>query len=307
MFLAQLTKERRRRIQQLLACVILAGLSLTLLPSLNAATIAPMQSRPKFANWAEWQAYMTEIPTPRAGCFTATYPNPVWQQTQCASRPIQPETIGNGNDEVVKSSGTLIGGVLAGFTSVSGVTSEADSVKGSNYYSLQLNTNGQFPVTYYGKSTTGWEQFVYENTPTQGKVFISYWLHGYHEDYGNCPPASQDPPGGGSGWITPGSTGKSCFFNTSALLTPTVPPADLSGLSMSAYANSVYSGPLDQVTLCVPFWAVLQAPSRGSCYALSVTDTVLNLYQNWVQSEFNIFGTGNGSQAVFNSEQQLLS
>jgi len=250
---------------------------------------------------------MATVPTPQAGCFVAYYPNPVWQKTPCVGSPPATMTVGDGNDEVAKeSSGNLIGTVL-GVLSASGVKSEADSdgakhcgiADGANCYSLQINTNGKFPVTYFGVSTLGFMQFVYSSagasgncgTATCGKLWIEYWLHDYHEDYGSCP--SQEP-GAGGGWFTTGNKtnpGKSCIFNLNGVLTPSMQATNLSGMLMWASANS-YSPSQDEVGLCIP---------DEGCYATSNSDAVLDLSQNWLQSEFNIFGFNDASQAVFNS------
>jgi len=291
-----------------------------LLPSLNATTIAPMQSPPTFTNWAGWNAYITTASPPQAGCFVATYPNPVWQPTQCGTPPSQPMVVGSGNDWVAEApSGKLINSVLGGFINVNGLTSETDVCvgpapyctsggKGANYYSLQINANSGFPVTYYGKKTTGWEQFIYQNngfsgscgTSSCGMAWIEYWLNNYWSTYGSCPPASQNPPGGGtSNWFTsvenpkPGQKGVSCVYNTNGPVTPYEPPTNLLNLILYAYSNSkVIDHSWDQVTLCV---------TGGDCYLKSLTDTVLRLYKYWTQSEFNVFGYTDGSRAEFNS------
>ena len=194
-FFAQLAEARR----PLLACAILASLILTLPPSLAATAIAPLQ----LSTWPAWNGYMSGIPAPRGGCFVATYPSTVWQPTQCVTAPLVPllpSTVGNGHDEVAQSS-TLIGSSFGSFQSVSGLTSETDSMFGANSYTLQVNTNFFTTSTTYtgGKSTTGWEQFVFANDGSSlGYVFIQYWLIGYQSSYGSCP--STGPPAGDS-WM----------------------------------------------------------------------------------------------------------
>jgi hypothetical protein len=58
---------------------------------------------------------------------------------------------------------------------------------------------------------------------------------------------------------------------------------------LNAYANF---GTLDEDELCI---------SGGNCYSVTITDGVVNLYQNWQNAEFNIFGYCCGSEANFNS------
>jgi hypothetical protein len=63
---------------------------------------------------------------------------------------------------------------------------------------------------------------------------------------------------------------------------------NLASLSLEGYANF---GSNDEVNFCV---------SGVGCSSISITDQVLNLYLNWQDSEFNVFGYGDGSQANFN-------
>ncbi|HXX72661.1 MAG TPA: hypothetical protein VEI80_03130, partial [Candidatus Acidoferrales bacterium] len=251
----------------------------------------------------------SKTPTPSAGCFVALYPSAVWKALQCVAPPkersvpsgssvmLQPSTVGNTNDWVAQSpSGTLIGSSSGSFPLVSGLMSERDACvapflqqcggmqggNGANFYSLQDNTNFGFPVNYYGRSTTGWEQFLYANGGSSGVVYIEYWLL----NYGSCPSASEDPPGGGVGWF---ASGKNCVFNTDGTTTPFVSPTNLSKLSLQTYADF---GGYDEAMLCV---------LSGNCYAKSVTATVLNLYRQWTSSEFNVFGYDDGAQAQFST------
>ena len=253
--------------------------------------LAPPKVAPtQFANWAAWNGYMSHIPVPRAGCFVATYPSPLWQSTGCVTAPLirlGPSTVGDGNDEVAQSSSTLIGSSFGSFQSVTGLTSETDSLQGPDYYTLQDNTNFFTTSTIYtgGKSTTGWEQFVFVNEPDYGLgvIFIQYWLINYQSDYGSCP--STGVPGGSSWYAYSGD----CYANSPASETPFEPASNLANLVLRAYANI---GSMDENLLCI---------SSGSCYSMSTTDQVVNLYQNWRDAEFNVFGYSDGSQANFNS------
>lgn len=284
--------------------------------NISASRITPKPSQ--FTDWVSWREDISQIPTPSEGCFVAIFPSAVWQPNQCVRPPkehsipstasqfsatLQPSTVGNSNDWVAQAPpNSTIRSSFGTFSSVSGLTNESDLCvapflpqcggvnggHGANFFSIQDNTNFGFPVDYDGRSTTGWEQFLYANGGNSGVVYIEYWLL----NYGNCPPASQGPPGGGVGWFSFGGnslTPASCVFNTDGTPTPFEPITDLSKLSLQSYANF---GGNDEVMLCV---------SGGDCYATSVTDTVLHLYQRWTDSEFNVFGYGNGAQAQFNS------
>lgn len=191
--------------------------------SITAQTTSTVVTPAQIANLAAWSKTMRRIPAPQAGCFMASYPNTVWQPTQCTTAPLRPfqpmiaplTVVGNGNDWAAQSSSTLIGSSTGSFT-VSGLTSEADSLQGANYYSLQDNSNTFTTSTTYtgSKSTTGWQQFILANEPgnNAGKIFIQYWLINYQSTYGSCP--STGPPGAGaSPWI-PTPDGKNCFANS---------------------------------------------------------------------------------------------
>lgn len=257
----------------------------------------PMQ----FANWTR---SMFHIHAPRAGCFKATYPSTVWQPNQCGTAPLLPllpslpSTMGNGNDEVAQAPSSKFISSSVGSFQVSGLTSETDVCvapffsscghgQGAHAFGLQVNSQTFTTSTTYtgGKSTTGWEQFVFVTDPSGQYftgVFIQYWLLGYGS---SCP--STGPPGGSS-WM---SYSGDCYANSLGAITPLEAPTNLSSLSLGGYANFGNSG-YDEVKLCI---------SGGNCYSVSITDQVLNLYKNWKDAEFNVFGYGGGSQAQFNS------
>jgi len=211
--------------------------------------------------------------------------------------------VGNGNDYVAQSTaGKIIGSAVGTFPSVSGLTNENDVCvgpppfctsggAGTDGYSLQVNAQIGFPVTFNGNPTTGWEQFLFDNKPSgfQG-VWIEFWLLGYSTAYlggGSC--GSLPIPSGASGaWFGPTTAGD-CYFNTNATPTPNEPVTNLSQLTLTGTANV---GGADQAQLCV---------SGGSCYTNSQPAAFLNLYQQWTLAEFNVVGYINGSQAQFNT------
>ncbi len=246
-------------------------------------------------NWPDWRTQIAKIQVPRTGCFSASYPSTVWQPTQCATAPLiplrpSPLTVGNGLDEVAQApSGKFIGSSIGSFQ-VSGLTSETDSLYGANNYGLQVNSQ-TFPTnTAYtgGKSTTGWEQFVWINWPYYNSVglgYIQYWLLGYYSVYGNCP--STGPPLGSSWMVYLGD----CYANSLGVTTPLEAPTNLASLSLAGFSN-YNGGGVDIDMFCI---------SGGSCYSVSITDQIVNLYLNWQYSESNVFGVGSASQANFNS------
>ena len=294
-------------LRQIISCVLVIVLTLTLLPLLQAKSVAPLQSQqsPSFPNWTAWQAYVTNLTTP-GGCWVANFPNAVWQPTRCGTPRTEPMTVGSGvydmsghDWDALAPSGKIIGRSI-GTLSTSGLTSE--NVGGwANSYSLQINSNyGNtfgFPVTFHGNKVPGggWQQFIYLNLPSPpnpssfGEVYIEYWLLGYYATYGKCPPASQDPPGGGTGWLNNANT--DCYLNTAPVDTPFEPATNLGLLTFIGFANS---HPEDGATLCI---------SGGACYldAVNGKPGALNLYKHWSESEFNVLGNCCATQAIFNS------
>lgn len=234
--------------------------------------------------WNTYVKVMSHTPTV-PGCYESTYPNELWISTPCGVPPSIPMTVGNGYDWSASSGSTTLGYAIGSFPSVNGLTSESDTYWGSNYYSMQVNSN-QFSCTYGGKSTTCWEQFLMDNNAANnGFIWIQYWLIGYYSSYGSCP----------SSWS---QYNGSCYTNSPSGKTIPQgypPPSALAQLSMSGSSNLSGSGN-DQVTLCV---------QGTGCYSYSTSDSVFYLYQSWGLAEFNILGYGAGAngptQAQFNS------
>jgi hypothetical protein len=245
-------------------------------------------SKPSLGSQA-WRDYLAHNILPKAGCFIAKNINATWQNTECGKAPtipMVPSAAGNGVDYVAQSStGALISSSSGSFA-VSGLTSETDSILGANYYTLQDDSEFFATTTTYtaSLSAVGWEQFIYLNYPSAGTgyAYIQYWLLGFESDYGSCPVAT--PPGGSSWFVYSGS----CYANGPAALVPLQSASNLGSLVLSGYAN--YNSD-DESYLCI---------EGGSCYGVGITSQVLDLYKNWVDSEFNIFGAGSGSQANLN-------
>ena len=276
--------------------------------STSTLTSTSISNQSITANWPAWKKYMSQIPVPQAvskwgNCFAATYPSTVWQTTKCVTTPsvpllpkmgsTKPLTVGYGVDYVAQSSGTLIGNSLGSFQPVTGLTSETDvcppafvsycgNGQGPNYFGLQDNSNTFTTSTTYtgGKSTTGWEQFVFLNDPgaNLGYIFIQYWLLGYYSSYGSCPTDFSQ-------------SGTDCFASTTSATVPSQTATNLAKLSLGGYANFGSNG-YDVDEFCIV---------GTGCDRIEITDQVLNLYQHWTDAEFNVFGYGNLSEANFNS------
>jgi hypothetical protein len=256
---------------------------------------APAVQTPSAQNLKDWRSGMQQVPVPKQGCFTSSYPSTTWQEVPCTTAPARPylpvrgprsqgqQTAGANNDALA-AVGSHISTAVGSFDSVTGVTSETgtDPDNGNpntpNIFSLQLNSNFFSTSTCSGAANPanclGWEQFVYSSTDAQ--AFIQYWLISYDA---TCP----------TNWMP---SGNDCYRNSSGVSTSTVTIANLINLSVVAEATASTD---------------MMIFSNGTTlYALQASDSVVNLAQGWQQSEFNIFGDGNGTEANFNNGSALV-
>ncbi len=280
--------------------VLLASM-LTITVILSSASFPASASSPIPSNvWQSYISTMSHTPTPTTGCFVSTYPTTVWLPVACGSPLNVPANVGNGVDWSAQAgTGVPVGYANGLFTAITGLTSEQDSKRGTNYYSLQVNSNTYSATACpYGGHSTGytcWEQFIFQAngcTGCRGAAFIEYTLRGYYTTYNSCPPGG---PPNSSVWTPtpPAPNSKDCYSNSSLnSQMPDEPPSNLIHLSLAGSA-AAFGSANDQVTFC--------DSTTGQCYTFSNTKTVLNLYQNWSIAEFNVFGYGDLSQANFNT------
>lgn len=238
--------------------------------------------------YASWQEQVTNLPTPSTGCFVATYPLVQWVAggSNCVAPRSSNLNVGNGNDNLAGLSSGNIWESQGYVSTDSGIASEADSTKGSNYYTLQENSN-YFSTTYGGHYAVGWEQFAFQNNPGAGAgyVFIVYWLIGWYQAFGSCP--SQQS--GLSAWQQDAS-GLNCFAATNtSYKTPQENPSG-SGLlnyQLKAYADN---GGNDESVFC----------NGAACYAETAGYTILDLAGGWTSAEWNVLGYSKGTTACIN-------
>lgn len=245
---------------------------------------------------SNWQSAMEDTSAPGQGCFRTTFPSTTWESVACETNATLPVTfiplVGNGaigNDEIAYIAGLAIGDTSAEFLSMIGFSKEIDNLHGSNYFSLQINTNTFTCNTTDtgGISADCWEQFVYQNNPgsNQGMYYIEYALIGYYTTNGKCPSSY---PAGGSTWQNIGGT---CYANTQIQATSLQQASNLTNLGLGGESDLSNSGQ-DSVIFCV----------SSTCYQYNEVDTVLDLYNsNWTHSEWNVFGIGGQSEANFNT------
>jgi hypothetical protein len=270
-----------------------AGLVIALL-ALSAFTVGLSLTSPVRAasGGSAWSRFVADSPASLAGdCFIVTS-GTQWTQTPCSKgviMPVIPITVGNGVDKIARAQGSnLINSSVGSFPITSGISSEKDSLANlNNAYTFQDNSNTFFATTIYtgGITVEGWEQYVFVNDPptNQGYVFIQYWLLGYLTLHPTGCPATSPP--GGTAWF---KFGNDCYGNGAAQSTPFEPITNIGNLRLESIANM---SDYDVTALCV----------GATCYTTLETSAILDLYQSWTDSEFNIIGYGGGSQAVFNS------
>jgi hypothetical protein len=224
-----------------------------------------------------WRESIVRTDVPDEGCFYASYPSTEWLKVECTEAPNIPFiprhgasgfTVGDGNDYVIEVSG-LITQSVGTFPKVSGVKTEV-GLSGPNDYSLQLNSNFMTTAACNGHSgCQGWEQFIYSSGSEA--AFMQYWLINYGD---SCP----------SGWSF---FSDSCYRDSAAVSVPEEVISTLETLKLSGKA--VASG-----TDTLVFAAGTEA------YSTTGPDSFVDLASGWQESEFNIVGDGDGSEAIFN-------
>jgi len=245
---------------------------------------------------AAWKQQMQFINPPGIGCYTVNYPSTTWIETACSPPPTNMtfEEGGTYNSVLGDSSSANVGTAVGGVTSLSGYYSETDTCgvgcgKGSNYYSLQENTN--YFATNLDGGTQAWFQFVWKNTASSGSgtgdVLMELWLNAYYYDNGYCPSGS--PGTDINNWQVvddgPGGIGYDCTALTWQSATLEEDPANLASITLE---GTVYGGTDTTAEFC----------DTTSCQSMSVSD-ILGLHGNWEDIDWNVYGYGGGTQAAF--------
>ena len=179
----------------------------------------------------DWRVNISQLALPKKGCFEASYPNNQWREVACVAAPNYPQppkrgprplVVGNANDVSPQAPSGNISTAIGSFDNVSSGISESGQINNTgnainNAYTLQLNTNF-FTSSVCNTSADpsvckGWEQFVFENNGTTGRIFIQYWIIKYNKA---CP--------AGQNWNQfsfPMSTDIYCWKNNSGGATAT--------------------------------------------------------------------------------------
>jgi hypothetical protein len=229
-----------------------------------------------------WREAIAQTEVPAEGCFQASYPSLTWNKVECAVAPNIPytprrglmsQTVGNGDDYAAEVTSGLITKTVGSFAKVKGVKTET-GLLGANDYSIQLNSNFMNTATCKGASNPAkcldWEQFVYSSG--YNVAFMQYWLINWNK---TCP----------SGWF---SYSNDCYTNSNGV---TVAEEAITKLKTLKLSGSAKNGGIDTLVFTVGKVA----------YSTTGSDSVVDLATAWTESEFNIIGDGNGSEANFNS------
>jgi hypothetical protein len=266
---------------------------------LSLAVAAQAADNPEALAQQAWREAIAQTQVPGAGCFHASYPSMEWNRVECVEAPHIPlwglrqaasetvgngekgpvsETVGDGNDYVAEVTSGLISETIGSFPQVKGVTSETGEGV-ANSYSLQLNSNFMNTSTCDGASDPAqcldWEQFAYLSTPYE-VGFMQYWLINWNNP---CP----------KGWF---NYSNDCYTNSNGV---NVPQEDVSELKTIKLSGTAVSGGLDTLVMTV----------GKEAYSTTGEDSVVYLATAWNESEFNIFGPGGGSEAIFNTGSSI--
>ena len=270
---------------------------LTLQPVHPGFPIGPFELTP-----AVWRQFILNTPLPQEACSTATYPDLQWQVVSCGAayadvvarqnggangdaiaeqRRVKPQLEGFGGDPILGVQSDSILSAEGSFNSVTGVTSE-ESNGNRNSFSLQINTNIFQTSTCNSSTCRGWVQFVYDSS--ENHALIQYWL----QNYGAYCPA---------GWRSDGSGDGGCYRNSHTVNTPGVTIAELASMRLYGSIGGVFGNPTDDI---------VAIGIGNTFYAVASGDPIDGAKEAWQEMDFNVFGDGNDSQAVFNPGSTLV-
>jgi hypothetical protein len=262
-------------------------------PAPAAATTKPgaAVSAEEKAKREAWRLQMAHAPRNKGSCYTATYPDTTWKEVPCKAAPkhvfpprpgAHSDTVGDGTTDYVANPPNPITLAEGSFDTVAASSVQTEmagsgGVDGPNMFSLQLNSE-YFPTSVctaaLGPKCRGWVQFVYDNS--EQDAYVQYWLLNY-----DFTPFTASCPGT---WIPYDGY---CYQSAATSATSFSAPATAADL---ADMSDTGSGAGVTVTWFGATPTAISAPDTG---------IIPDLASNWSDAEFNVFGDGGGSQAVF--------
>ena len=253
-------------------------------PATSASNaVSPALARSTEAQRDAWRHSLIRTPRPnRHACYRTVYPDTQWHEIRCAKPPkhyFPPrQNVGNGstNDYAADPPNPI--SLAEGYfdsvnaTSLSSENAGVGGVDGTNLFSLQLNT-ADFNTLVCPASAPGCQgfvQFVYDNS--SASAYVQYWL---------INPPSTCP----GSWMA----FEVWCVQTASSSTPFPHAATVSDLKdLRVIGSSAAGGEV------IVYWGGAMQSSPGD-------GIIPDLASNWSEVEYNIFGDGGGSQAVFNS------
>ncbi len=273
--------------------------------AVETAKVEPMLSPEEFRKQQDWRTAIAAVPQPKKGCFTTKYPSLEWQEIPCVDGPkypmppksgIVPNIVGNGDDIAAQAPSGTISSAIGSFDTLTSVTSESGPIANAgpthpDTYTLQINTDF-FTTTVCSASPSascrGWEQYVFENNPSNHRAFIQYWLINFDT---TCPANFMSFPLGGH-------TDCVQLSNLSgAVPTTAVPVTNLGQVTLTGTATAG----ADSITMTI----------GGTAFSRN-GDNSVNASSGWKIAEFNILGDGGDSNGVgglasFNNNASLVT
>lgn len=293
-----------------------------------------VQPKPSAEELQNWHNTIKKVPTPKKGCFTAAYPETEWRETPCKTPPhklylprrteaARTQQVGGASnaDFVAVVNGNMT--EAEGGFDLANVASECEvqcpnqicpsnpsCIGGEpNSFSLQINTNPFFGTTTCHSSPDpasckGWEQFAYGQdqycSGCTGDAFIQYWLLNFGPAGTACP--------------SPAASASVCNMFTVVSnewcpfqFTPTGPVFCVMNGPGSASPPTVQIPLLYELALIADTASggmstdSMKMIEGGTAFLATGNNTFPDLGTLWKDTEFNIFGNGGSSEAVFNN------
>ncbi len=272
-----------------------------------------------------WRKSMTSASLPKPGCFQTSFPSTTWEEVPCKTTPHGPfvpagggvrpraalERVGNGvGDFASEVASGSIQWSEGSFPALKNVTSVSDDCPtdgsfpscvaglGSGQFSLQMNTN-TFSTSVCPASAPdcqGWVQFVY-TTSGLPEVFMQYWLINFCPSSStscSCPSSSTVIWQSFNNKNAEGTNQWDCWtpFAPSQTVSPSPLVTDLDKVVLTGT-----TGATNTVFMFFPPATLVAQASLDDAVGLNSGD--------WKETEFNIFGAGNGTEADFNANANL--
>jgi len=279
-------------------------------PQIRAAQTPPPTDQPTspelLRQREEWRIGMAQVPLPKQGCFSTTFPAREWREVACVAAPNypmppkvgpRPLVVGSGNDIAAQAPSGFISSAIGSFESLTNVTSESGPIGNAgpsipNAYTLQINTNFFSNSVCSGAAVpancSAWEQFVFENNNVSHRAFIQYWIIKYDNP---CP--------SGQSWNAITLSGHDyCWKNNTggAVAVTSQPITNLANLSLTGTVTATS----DTVTVA----------DGGTLFARN-GDNAVAASSGWTIAEFNLFGDGgnsaSGGMATFNAGADMVT